>query len=86
MFEDFTPNFGNKRTGCCITTTHNLTKQFLTKNNMTVLLHPPYFSLFHRLKTKLKGLYFDTVEVIEAESQVVLNSFREYDFQDAFNK
>jgi hypothetical protein len=25
MCEDFTPNFGDKKTGCCITTTHRLT-------------------------------------------------------------
>jgi hypothetical protein len=31
---------------------------------------------------KLKGLHFDTVEVIEAESQAVLNTLIEYDFQD----
>jgi hypothetical protein len=29
---------------------------------------PPYFSLFSRLKIKLKGHHFDTTEVIEAES------------------
>jgi hypothetical protein len=28
MCEDFTPNFGDKRTGCCITTTHCLTLPF----------------------------------------------------------
>jgi hypothetical protein len=36
------------------------------------------------LKIKLKGRHFDTVEVIEAESQAVLNTFTEHDFQDAF--
>jgi hypothetical protein len=28
---------------------------FLTKNKMTVIPHPPYFSLFPQLKIKLKG-------------------------------
>jgi hypothetical protein len=37
------------------------------------------------LKLKLKGHHFDTVEVIEAESQV-LNTLEEHDFQDAFKK
>jgi hypothetical protein len=42
MCEDFGPKFGDKRTGCCITTTHNLTLPFppgilFTKNNMTVV-------------------------------------------------
>jgi hypothetical protein len=36
------------------------------------------------LKTKLKGRHFDTIEVVEAESQAVLNTLTEHDFQDAF--
>jgi hypothetical protein len=36
------------------------------------------------LKIKLKGRYFDTIEVIEAESQAFLNTLTEHDFQDAF--
>jgi hypothetical protein len=40
----------------------------------TVIPHPPYFSLFSRLKIKLKVHHFDTIEVIEAESQAVLNT------------
>jgi hypothetical protein len=35
---------------------------------------------------KLKGCHFDTFEVIEAESQAVLNTLKEHDFQDAFKK
>jgi hypothetical protein len=38
------------------------------------------------LKIKLKGRNFDTTEVIEAESQAVLNTLTEQDFQDAFKK
>jgi hypothetical protein len=38
------------------------------------------------LKIKLKGRHFDTNEVIEAKSQVVLNTLREHDFQDALKK
>jgi hypothetical protein len=38
------------------------------------------------LQIKLKGRHFDTTEVIEAESQAVLNTFTEHVFQDAFNK
>jgi hypothetical protein len=37
-------------------------------------------------KTKLKGRHFDTIEVIEAESQVVPNTLTEYNFQRAFKK
>jgi hypothetical protein len=43
------------------------TREFLTKNNMTVVTYPPYFSLFLRLKEKLEGRHFETVEVLEAE-------------------
>jgi hypothetical protein len=34
----------------------------------------------------LKCHSFDTIEVIEAESQVVLNTLTEHDFKDAFEK
>jgi hypothetical protein len=60
--------------------------EFFTKNNMTVVPHPPYSSLFPRLKIKMKDRHFDTIEVIEAESQAVLNTLTEHDFQDAFDK
>jgi hypothetical protein len=36
------------------------------------------------LKIKLKGCYFEIIEVIEAESQAVLNTLNEHGFQDAF--
>jgi hypothetical protein len=58
----------------------------LTKNNITVFLHPPSFSLFPRPKIKEKGRNFDAIEVIEAESQAVLNTLTEHDFQDDFRK
>jgi hypothetical protein len=47
MCEDFSPNFGDRRTGCCITATHRLklsffSREFLTNKNMNVDPHPPY--------------------------------------------
>jgi hypothetical protein len=36
------------------------------------------------LKIKLKSRHFDTTEVMEAESQAVLNTLTEHHFQDAF--
>jgi hypothetical protein len=86
MCKDFAPNFGNKRTGCCITTTHRLTLSFspgnfFIKNNTTVIPHLPYFSLFPLLKIKLKDRHIDTIEVIETESQAVMNTLTEHDFQ-----
>jgi hypothetical protein len=38
------------------------------------------------LKIKLKGHRFDTIEVIAAESQAVLNTLTEHDFQDSFKQ
>jgi hypothetical protein len=38
------------------------------------------------MKLKLKGCRFDTIVVIKAESQAVLNILTEHDFQDAFKK
>jgi len=69
-----------------------LTRRFLTNNNMTVVPHPPYspdlapsdFLLFPKLKMELKGRRFQTVEEIQAESQAVLNTLRENDFQECF--
>jgi hypothetical protein len=78
MCKDFAPNFGDKTTGCCNhhnAPSHSLffTREFLTKNNMTVVPTHPTF-LFPQLKIKLKG----TIEVIEAESQAVLNTLSEH--------
>jgi hypothetical protein len=38
------------------------------------------------LEIKQKGRHFDTIGVIEAESQAVLNTFTEHDFQDALKR
>jgi transposase len=69
-----------------------LTRRFLTNNNMTEVPHPSYspdlapsdFSLFPKLKMKLKGRRFQTVEEIQAESQAVLNTLGENCFQECF--
>jgi hypothetical protein len=61
-----------------------LTTEVSTKNNMTVVPHSPYFSLFPRLKIKLKGRHFDIAEVMEAELRAVLNTLTQHDFQHAF--
>jgi len=69
-----------------------LTRRFLTDNNMTLVPHPPYlpdlapsdFFLFPKLKMKLKGQRFQTVEEIQAESQAILNTLQENDFQECF--
>jgi hypothetical protein len=42
--------------------------------------------LFPKMKLELKGRRFDTIEEIKAESQRVLDSVTEKDFQEAFQK
>jgi hypothetical protein len=61
---------------------------------MAVIHHPPYsidlapceFFLFPKIKLKLKGRRFDNIEEIQAESQRVLDTVTENDFQEAFQK
>jgi hypothetical protein len=54
---------------------------------MTVVPHIPHFCLFPRLKIKPEGRYFDTVEVIDAESHGVLAVHpHKTQLQDAFKK
>jgi hypothetical protein len=53
---------------------------------MTVVPQPPHFWMFLRLKLKVKGRPFDTTEVVESESQAVLNTRTQYDFKDALRK
>jgi hypothetical protein len=89
MCEDLAPNLTTKelavasrqRTVSHIIFNHGI---FFARNSITVVLHPPYFSMFARLKIELKGRLSDAIEVIEAESQAVLNSLTEQDFQDGF--
>jgi hypothetical protein len=90
MCENFAPNFGDKGTGSCITTTHHSVLPFSPENFLpkTKWLWSPTHPtiLFPRFKIKLKGSHFDTIEVMEAESQAVLNTLTEHGFQDAFKK
>jgi hypothetical protein len=51
----------------------------------TFLSYPPTL-LLSVSKLKLKSRHFDTIEVMEAELQVVLDTVTEHDFQDAFRK
>jgi hypothetical protein len=64
------------------THTSFFTREFFNINQIAAIPHRLYFSLFPWLKIKLKGRYFDTVEVIEADLQAVLNTLAEHDFQD----
>jgi hypothetical protein len=44
-------------------------------------LAPWDFALFPKVKMKLKGRHFETVSDIQRESQAVLDSIKENDFQ-----
>ena len=71
-----------------------LTQQFLAKNKMAVAPHPPYspdlahcdLFLLPKMKLKLKGRRFDTIEEIQAESQTVLDTLIEKELQEAFKR
>jgi hypothetical protein len=43
--------------------------------------HPLHFSV-----SPIKGRHFETIDVVEAESQAVLNIFTEHNLQDAIRK
>jgi hypothetical protein len=66
----------------------------MAKYKMGVIPQPPYspnlvpcdFFLLPKMKLKLKGRRFDTMEEIQAESQRVLDSLTEKGFQEAFQK
>jgi hypothetical protein len=68
------------------------TTEFVTNNNMVIVPHPPYslalapcdFTLFPKLKMKLKGWHFETVSVIQRKSQTVFDSITENDFHSTF--
>jgi hypothetical protein len=47
---------------------------------------PCDFFFFPKIKLKLKGRRFDTIEEIQTESQRVLDTLTENDFQEAFQK
>jgi hypothetical protein len=88
---------GARTTGCSITTMHPRTPLWLCSTFWPPKTWwssptPPYspdlapcdFFLFPKIKIKLKGRRFDTVEEIQAESQKVLNMLTQKDFQDSF--
>jgi len=49
-------------------------------------MKPCDFFLFPKMKLKLKGRWFDTIEEIQAKSQTVLDTLTEKEFQEAFQK
>jgi len=71
-----------------------VTREFLAHKGIITLSHPPYspdlascdFFLFQKMKLQLKGRRFDRVQEMQRESQNVLGTLREQDFQHAFQQ
>ena len=69
-------------------------REFLSKKNIPVLPHPPYstdlapcdFYHFPKLKSKLKGHHFGTMENIQKIVTDKLNTLTENDFQYCYDK
>jgi hypothetical protein len=77
MREDFTPNFGYKRTDCCTTSMHCLTLPFQPGNffmKKRISVHSTL--LFPQLKIKMQDRNSDKTEVIEAESKNTTSKMR----------
>jgi len=69
-------------------------QQFLAKNNMTIIPHPPYppnlapcdFFLFLRTKGQMKGKHFADVSEVEKKTLEVLNNISTEEFQKCFQQ
>jgi hypothetical protein len=69
-------------------------REFLAHKGIITLPCPPYspdlapcnFFLFLKMKLQLKGRCFDRVEEIQQESQNVIGTLQEQDFQHAFQQ
>ncbi|GFY08778.1 mariner Mos1 transposase [Trichonephila clavipes] len=67
--------------------------QFLAKNNVCVLNQPPYspdfapcdYSLFSKLKRKLKGCYFEDILTLQIVSTHALQAIPQSDLQQSFD-
>jgi hypothetical protein len=84
MCEDFVPNFGDKKTGLLRHDNAPSHTSFSLGNFLpkTAWLSPPPRTLFFvsPIEDKLKGHHFDIIVVIDAESQMMLNTLTEHDF------
>ena len=70
----------------------SLVRQFLASTKMTVIPHPPYspeiapcdFFLFPKIKFKLNGPHFDSMEEIQTKLQNVMKTLTRNNFQQCF--
>jgi len=69
-------------------------QQFLPKNNMTVIPHPPYspdlapcdFFLFPCMKGQMKGKSFADVSEVKKKTLEILNNISTEEFQKCFQQ
>ena len=69
-----------------------IVRQFLARNQVCVLNHPPYspdlapcdFSLFPKLKLKLKGCSFEDIDTIQTASTRALEEIPQNELEHAF--
>jgi hypothetical protein len=63
-------------------------QELLAENKMAVVPHPLYLPDLapSKMKIKLKGQRFDTVEEIQVETQMVLKTQAKKHFEDVFQK
>ena len=65
-------------------------KNYLAKNNIAVLEHPPYsqvlapceFVLFPKINSTLKGTRFKSVDAVKAKAEQLLNNITEDELQN----
>jgi len=71
-----------------------IVREFLTKNNITTIPHPAHsldlaprnFYAFPKMKLRLKGRRFISIDEIQAKPQQVLNMLMPADFNECFQK
>ena len=81
-------------TGCCTTITRRLTLRFRFENFWRRKAHPPYspdlapcdFYLFPKLKLKLKGHHFGTIENVQNVVPDELNTLTENDSRYCYDQ
>jgi len=74
--------------------TLHVVREFLTENNMTTVPQPAYSPdqppcdcyMFPKMKLRLIGRRFISIEEIQAELQQVLNILKPADFNECFQK
>ena len=78
----------------CTTSQDQRVNEFLMKKQICVIDHPPYspdlspcdYFLFPKLKTAMKGAYYDDVPIIQATATQVLKNIPKTEFKKSRDK